>query len=67
MLAARMYGANDLRVEEVAVPEVGDGEVLIKVKAAAVCGTDVRMLSFGTNGIDEKNPRILGHEFAGFI
>ncbi|MCI5838160.1 MAG: alcohol dehydrogenase catalytic domain-containing protein [Christensenellaceae bacterium] len=67
MLAARMYGANDLRVEEIPVPEVGDGEVLIKIKAAAVCGTDVRMLSFGASGIDESNPRVLGHEFAGII
>lgn len=67
MLAARMYGADDIRVEEVPVPETGDGEVLIGVRAAAVCGTDVRILSYGAKGIDETHPRILGHEFAGVI
>ena len=67
MLAARMYGVNDIRIEEVPTPVIGDNEVLLKVKAAAVCGTDVRMLSFGANGIDEDHPLILGHEFAGEI
>lgn len=67
MLAAKMYGKNDLRLEEVPVPQPQPGELLIKVKAAAVCGTDVRMLKNGASGIDNEHPRILGHELAGVI
>lgn len=67
MLAAKMYGKNDLRLEEIPVPKPKAGELLIKVKAAAVCGTDVRMLNNGASGIDEAHPRILGHELAGVI
>ncbi len=67
MTAARMYGKNDLRLETVPVPVPGDGEVLLKIEAAAVCGTDVRMLTNGAKGIDADHPLILGHEFAGVI
>ena len=67
MLAARMYGINDLRVEEVPKPKVGKNEILLKIKAAAICGTDVRMLTAGANGIDADHPLTLGHEFAGVI
>lgn len=67
MLAARMYGVDDIRLEEVPTPSPKNGEILIKVKAAAVCGTDVRMIKNGAKGIDEDNPGILGHEIAGVI
>lgn len=67
MLAARMYGVNDLRVVEVPKPTAGPGEMVIKVKAAAICGTDVRMLTSGATGVDEAHPVTLGHEFAGTI
>lgn len=67
MKAARMYGINDIRIEEVQTPKVGKGDVLIQIKSAAICGTDVRMIFNGKDGIDEAHPRILGHEFAGVI
>ena len=67
MLAARMYDKNDLRVEEVATPEIGEEEVLLRVRAAAICGTDVRMLGNGYPGIAPETPRILGHEVSGEI
>lgn len=67
MLAARMYGVNDLRLENVNMPKPRKGEILLKVKAAAICGTDVRMLTNGAKGIDERNPKILGHELSGII
>jgi len=67
MLAARMYGKNDVRIEEIPIPVPKKGELLIKVAIAAVCGTDVRMISNGVEGIDELHPRILGHEIAGTI
>lgn len=67
MLAAKMYGKNDIRLEEIPRPVVGAGELLVRVKAAAICGTDVRMLQNGASGISVQSPRILGHEFSGVI
>lgn len=67
MLAARLYGPNDLRVEDVPVPEIGDNEVLIKIKAAALCGTDIRMYQNGAAAASAEKPLIIGHEFAGDI
>jgi L-iditol 2-dehydrogenase len=52
-----------VRVEEVPVPEVGDGEVLIKVAACGVCGTDIKKIFHGY----VAPPQILGHELAGTI
>ena len=62
-----MFGKNDIRVQEVPTPTPGRGEILIKVRSAAVCGTDIRMITNGVAGIDEEHPRILGHEIAGVI
>jgi len=67
MKAAKMYGINDIRIVETPTPKAGKGEVIIKIKAAAVCGTDIRMITSGAKGVSEDNPRILGHEFAGTI
>jgi len=67
MLAARLYGKNDLRVEEMPIPEIGDEEILLRVKAATICGTDLRMLKNGATGVDENHPLVLCHEFAGVI
>jgi len=65
MKAARLYGKNDLRVVDVPVPGIGPGELLLRVKAATVCGTDLRMLNNGYAGVDEEHPLTLCHEFAG--
>lgn len=67
MKAARLYGKEDLRLEELPVPEISDQEVLVRVKSAAICGTDVRMYKNGAAGIDEEHPLIIGHELAGVI
>ena len=67
MLAARLYGKNDLRVESIPIPEINDDEILLKVKAAALCGTDYRMYSNGAAGVDGDNPLVLCHEFSGII
>ncbi len=67
MLAARLYGKNDLRIEKIPVPEINDDEILLRVKAAAICGTDLRMLQNGATGVDENNPIVLCHEFSGII
>ena len=52
-----------VRVEEVPVPEVGDGEVLIKVAACGICGTDIKKIFQGY----VNPPQILGHELAGTV
>ena len=67
MTAARMYEKNDLRLETVPIPVPKDGEILLKIEASAVCGTDIRMLTNGAKGIDPSHPLILGHEFAGTV
>ena len=67
MKAARLYGKNDLRVVDVPVPEIADGELLLRVKAATVCGTDLRMYANGAAGVDADHPLTLCHEFSGTI
>src|SRR5204862_8021613 len=52
-----------VRVEEVRVPEVGDGEVLIKVATCGVCGTDIKKIFHAY----VSPPQILGHELAGTV
>jgi L-iditol 2-dehydrogenase len=63
MKAARLHGIDDLRVEELPVPSIGPGEVLLRTRAALICGTDVRMLKNGA----KVSPLTLGHEIAGEI
>jgi L-iditol 2-dehydrogenase len=67
MKAAKLYGKNDLRVVDVPVPEIGDDEMLVRVRAATVCGTDLRMYANGAAGVDEEHPLTLCHEFAGTV
>ena len=67
MRAARLYGKEDLRVEDIPVPRIGAGEVLLRVKAAAVCGTDIRMFRNGAGGATPENPLVLGHEVSGVV
>jgi len=67
MLAARLYGANDLRIERITIPKINEDELLVRVQAATICGTDVRMYKNGANGVNASNPLVLCHEFAGTI
>jgi L-iditol 2-dehydrogenase len=67
MLAARLYGPKDLRLTEIPVPEINENELLLKVKSAAICGTDIRMYQNGYAGVDAEHPRTLCHEFSGII
>ena len=62
MLVAKYYNNSDIRLEEMPVPTIGPGEVLVKVAASGICGTDV-MEWYRV----KKAPRILGHEIAGEI
>lgn len=71
MLAALLYGKEDIRVEEVKTPEIKNDEVLIKVKSVSICGSDLRSYKEGLKGVHFRgkvnNPKILGHELSGVI
>lgn len=67
MKAAFYYGVGDIRVEECEKPVISDKEILIKVHASAICGTDLRIYKFGHFKIKEGQKRVLGHEVAGEI
>lgn len=65
MKAAMLYGVKDLRIEDVEVPEVESGEVLVKVKAATTCGTDLKIFQRGYVKKVIQLPTVFGHEWAG--
>lgn len=67
MQAALLYDKNDIRVAEVPVPTIGEGEVLLRTGSASVCGTDIRMLKNGHAHATPARPLIIGHEMAGMI
>lgn len=67
MLAVSLYGPGDLRVEERPTPHPGPGELTLRVRAAAICGTDLRAVRSGLAGVGPGSPRILGHELAGEV
>jgi len=68
--AAVFYGPGDIRVQEVAAPQAGPGDMIVRVRAAAVCGTDLRIFASGFNRPELQGSgrgRILGHEVAGDV
>lgn len=67
MKAIQLLGKKQLRLAEVPIPEIGENEALLKVRAASICGTDVRMYLNGYKGVTEESPLVLCHEFAGDI
>jgi L-iditol 2-dehydrogenase len=62
MKVAMYYNNNDVRIEEMFVPTIGDTELLVKMKASGICGSDV-MEWYRI----KKAPKVLGHEIAGDI
>lgn len=66
MIAAVFNGPGEIQVEDVDVPEIGPDEILVRVGANTLCGTDGRILrGEKTKGV--RTPSILGHEFAGHV
>src|ERR1700729_1904632 len=63
MRAAVYRGVNDVRVETIAVPEISDGEVLVKIHTCEICGTSMKKIHTGSHDA----PRVFGHEMAGTI
>jgi len=67
MLAAVCHGPHDIRLEEVERPQPGPGEAVMRVRAASICATDLRIFNHGHFKIPEGTVRILGHELAGEV
>lgn len=65
MKAAMFYAPGDVRIEEVELPRVGDKEILVRVKIALTCGTDVKSYRRGYSLF--KPPCLFGHEWAGDV
>jgi L-iditol 2-dehydrogenase len=67
MLAAVLHGKEDLRMERIAIPSLGEGEILVQVGAALTCGTDLKVYRRGYHAMMLKPPLVFGHELAGTI
>jgi len=65
--AALLYGPGDLRVEEVARPEPGPGDVLVQVEIALTDGTDLKTYRRGHPLLLTESPARFGHEFCGLV
>jgi L-iditol 2-dehydrogenase len=67
MMAAVLYGPEDLRIEKVALPTLGAGDLLIRVNAALTCGTDFKVWKQGYHARMIVPPAIFGHELSGVV
>ncbi|HEY1801207.1 MAG TPA: zinc-binding dehydrogenase [Terriglobales bacterium] len=67
MTAAVLYGKEDVKIEKVPIPRVGEGEVLVKVHVALTCGTDLKVYQRGYHARMIVPPALFGHELAGVI
>ncbi len=70
MKAAVFHGPRDIRFEQVPLPELQEGEALMRIRACGICGSDLHTYREGLFlqlGLPLENGRILGHEFSGEI
>jgi L-idonate 5-dehydrogenase len=68
MKAFLLYGAKDLRAHDMDLPVASPGHIMLRVKRAGICGSDMHYYSHGKIGsFVPKRPFVLGHEFAGEI
>ena len=67
MMAAVLYGKERLQIEAVPVPEIGSGDVLVRVRTALTCGTDVKVFKRGYHARMIVPPALFGHELAGDV
>lgn len=66
MKAAVLHAPQVLKLSDIATPEAGPGELVLRVRAATVCGTDLRILT-GRKTKGVRFPSVIGHEFAGEV
>jgi L-iditol 2-dehydrogenase len=67
MTAAVLYGREDLKIERVSIPSLGDDEALLRVEVALTCGTDLKVWRHGYHPRMIVPPAIFGHELAGTV
>ncbi|UCE10131.1 MAG: zinc-binding dehydrogenase [Candidatus Thorarchaeota archaeon] len=67
MKAAMFHGVGDVRYEETEVPEIGAGDILVKIGSALTCGTDVKTFKRGHPILLRETPALFGHEYAGTV
>ena len=67
MNAAVLYGKEDLRLEQIELPEPCPGEIIVRVEAALTCGTDLKVYRRGYHARMLKPPMPFGHELAGVV
>jgi L-iditol 2-dehydrogenase len=67
MTAAVLYGKRDVRIEQIPIPRVEPGEVLVHIKAALTCGTDLKVYRQGFHARMIVPPAVFGHELAGVV
>ena len=67
MSAAILYGVEDLKIETVEIPKIEEDEVLVRVKVALTCGTDLKVWKRGYHARMIQPPALFGHELAGVI
>ena len=63
MQAAVYKGRSIVEVEEVPVPSIGAGEILVRVEACGICNTDLKKIEYDLL----PPPRVFGHETAGVV
>jgi L-iditol 2-dehydrogenase len=67
MTAAVLYGREDLKIEQVDIPHLGDEDVLVRVEVALTCGTDLKVWKQGFHARMIQPPALFGHELAGVV
>lgn len=67
MRAALLYGVRGLDIKKIDIPEIGPGEILVRVRAATTCGTDVKIFQRGYIERIIQLPTVFGHEWAGDV
>jgi len=67
MRAAILYGKEDVRIEQVAVPLLEPGDVLLRTRVALTCGTDAKVFRRGYHAKMLRPPCLFGHEYVGAV
>ncbi|HIE20813.1 MAG TPA: hypothetical protein EYP72_07290, partial [Rhodospirillales bacterium] len=67
MRGAVLLGPENIEIQDVPIPEPGDGEILLGMEAATTCGTDVKVFRRGGHPRMLKVPTLFGHEVAGRV
>ncbi|OGI20526.1 MAG: hypothetical protein A3B68_02925 [Candidatus Melainabacteria bacterium RIFCSPHIGHO2_02_FULL_34_12] len=67
MNACLFYGPYDIRNEKISVPQINDNEILVKIKAALTCGTDLKTFQRGHPLLIKSIPSTFGHQFSGVV